>query len=89
MNDPRAHGDASNSSAESCEDFQARLPELFESQTDQDKEEHLKTCDRCAELVRDLTYIAQQAKLIYPIHDPSPEVWDKIQREIVSSEGSR
>ena len=89
MNDLRAQGESTSMSTESCADFQARLPELFESQADQDKEEHLQTCDRCAELVRDLTYIAQQAKLIYPIHDPSPEVWNKIQREIVRPEGSR
>jgi hypothetical protein len=29
--------------------------------------------------VRDLEYIAQQAKLLLPIHDPSPDVWENIQ----------
>jgi hypothetical protein len=81
--------DTPNPSSESCEEFQARLAQLFESQTDQEKEEHLKTCERCAELVRDLNYIAQQAKLLLPIHDPSPELWGKIQKEIVNSGTSR
>ena len=42
-------------------------------------EAHLKTCENCSALVRDLEYIAQQAKLLLPIHDPSPEVWENIQ----------
>jgi hypothetical protein len=63
----------------SCEDFQDQLPELFESGADLSKQEHLQTCEQCAALVRDLEYIAQQAKLLLPIHDPSPAVWDNIQ----------
>ncbi len=61
-----------------CAEFQARMPELFESEADFSKEPHLESCENCAELVRDLNYIAQQAKLLMPIHDPSPAVWDKI-----------
>ena len=56
-----------------CDEFQQQLPELFESGMDQDKHPHLQTCDNCAALVRDLNYIAQQAKLLLPIQDPSPE----------------
>ena len=63
---------------QSCAEFQERLPQLFESETDFSKEEHLKTCENCAELVRDLNYIAQQAKLLMPIHDPAPAVWENI-----------
>ncbi len=61
-------------------EFQERLPELFETQKDLSAEEHLKTCENCAALVRDLEYIAQQAKLLLPIHDPSPTVWDNIEQ---------
>jgi hypothetical protein len=32
--------------------------------------------------VRDLEYIASQARLLLPIHDPSPAVWDNIQQAI-------
>jgi ubiquitin len=63
----------------SCADFQDKLPELFESGADLRQQEHLQTCQQCAALVRDLEYIAQQAKLLLPIHDPSPAVWDNIQ----------
>lgn len=62
-----------------CAEFQERLPELFESGEDLSKNEHLKTCENCAALVRDLEYIAQQAKLLLPLHDPSPAVWENIQ----------
>jgi hypothetical protein len=62
-----------------CAVFQDKLPSLFESNEDMSAQEHLKTCENCSALVRDLEYIAQQAKLLLPIHDPSPEVWDNIQ----------
>ncbi len=87
MTDLRPQG-GSSPQTEDCAEFQARLPQLFESKVDQEKEPHLKSCERCAELVRDLNYIAVQAKMLLPIHDPSPEVWKKIEREIVISEGS-
>ncbi len=65
-----------------CAEFQDRLPELFESHADLSAVDHLKTCENCAALVRDLEYIAQQAKLLLPIHDPSPAVWEKIESAI-------
>ncbi|MFT4111496.1 hypothetical protein [Silvibacterium sp.] len=65
--------------SQDCAEFQEKLPDLFESQTDLSSLQHLKTCENCAALVRDLEYIAQQAKLLLPIHDPSPEVWDRIE----------
>ena len=67
-----------------CADFQDQLPELFESGTDLKEQEHLKTCEQCSALVRDLEYIAQQAKLLLPIHDPSPAVWENIQTTLSS-----
>lgn len=62
-----------------CAEFQQRLPELFESGEDMANDPHLARCENCSALVRDLEYIAQQAKLLLPIHDPSPAVWDNIQ----------
>ncbi len=70
-----------------CAEFQDRLPELFESGKDINSEEHLKSCENCAALVRDLQYIASQAKLLLPIQDPRPEVWDHI-RAALEVEGS-
>lgn len=65
-----------------CGEFQEKLPELFEANADLSEQEHLKTCENCAALVRDLEYIASQAKLLLPIHDPSPAVWESIQAAI-------
>jgi len=70
-----------------CAEFQERLPELFETKSDLSADEHLKTCENCAALVRDLEYIAQQAKLLLPIHDPSPTVWEKISAAMRNEQG--
>ncbi len=68
-----------NQTTLSCAEFQEQLPELFESGASLQEQDHLKTCEQCSALVRDLEYIAQQAKLLLPIHDPSPAVWTNIQ----------
>ena len=70
-----------------CADFQDRLPELFETNANLSEEEHLKNCENCTALVRDLQYIAQQAKLLLPIHDPGPGVWENIRSAIRSDAG--
>lgn len=65
-----------------CAEFQQQLPELFESGIDLNQHPHLLDCENCAALVRDLQYIAQQAKLLLPIQDPSPTVWTKIRNAL-------
>jgi predicted anti-sigma-YlaC factor YlaD len=68
-----------NGSTVDCAVFQEQLPSLFESGEALSAQEHLQNCENCSALVRDLEYIAQQAKLLLPIHDPSPAVWENIQ----------
>ncbi len=74
----------------SCADFQEQLPDLFAAggngmPEDPDLREHLKTCENCSALVRDLQYIADQASmLLQPTHEPSDNVWKKIQAEMDS-----
>jgi hypothetical protein len=65
----------------SCAEFQKELPFMFESGGDI-QHEHLNSCEDCASLVRDLRYIADQAKLLLPMHDPSPRVWNNIQTSL-------
>lgn len=65
-----------------CAEFQEQLPELFEAQANLGAQDHLKGCENCAALVRDLEYIASQAKLLLPMRDPSPAVWNNIQAAI-------
>jgi hypothetical protein len=74
----------------SCAEFQENLPDLFASggngtPEDPDLLEHLKTCDNCSALVRDLQYIADQASLLLqPTLEPSDEVWKRIQEGLNS-----
>jgi hypothetical protein len=77
-----------NGTIMTCAEFQEQLPELFESGKDLSSEQHLQMCETCAALVRDLEYIAQQAKLLLPLHDPSPAVWENIQSAIQRDGGS-
>lgn len=72
-------GESSSGRKMSCAEFQQHLPELFESGADLSADEHLQSCENCAALVRDLEYIAEQARLLLPAHDPSPTVWENIQ----------
>ena len=59
---------AANGTTVDCAVFQDQLPSLFESGEDLTAQEHLKTCENCSALVRDLEYIAEQAKLLLPIY---------------------
>lgn len=65
-----------------CAEFQRALPYIFESGGKADEEEHLRGCAVCSGLVQDLKYIAEQAKLLLPMRDPSPTVWAGIQQSL-------
>lgn len=62
-----------------CADFQKVLPYIIETGGNAEEEAHLRACPVCSDLVTDLRYIAEQAKLLLPMHDPSPQVWENIQ----------
>jgi hypothetical protein len=74
-----------------CQQFQGVLPYIIESGGNAEEDGHLRSCPACAELVQDLQYIAQQAKLLLPMHDPSPRVWagieESLHRHGLSQEG--
>jgi len=61
-----------------CAEFQRVLPEIIEAGGNAEQEGHLSSCPVCSDLVQDLRYIAEQAKLLVPMVDPSPRVWDGI-----------
>ena len=65
-----------------CAEFQKLLPQLYESGSTAEGHEHLQGCETCSDLVADLNYIADQAKLLLPMRDPSPKVWHKIQNSL-------
>lgn len=65
-----------------CAEFQAELPHMMEVGARFDDQPHLAECQTCADLVADLRYIAEQAKLLLPLHDPSPKVWTNIKASL-------
>lgn len=68
--------------SQDCAEFQSHLAELLGEGQELSTHPHVTGCANCAELVRDLQYIAQQAKLLLPLHDPSPEVWERIESNL-------
>ena len=65
-----------------CAEFQSDLPLIIDSGGSDLQDEHLRTCEVCRGLVNDLRYIADQAKLLIPMLDPSPKVWDGIEEKL-------
>src|SRR5437762_13542456 len=65
-----------------CAEFQHDLPEFIESGGKQEQMGHLNTCPICSDLVQDLKYIADAARLLVPMHDPSPTVWQGIEQSL-------
>jgi hypothetical protein len=61
-----------------CAEFQKVLPYIIETGGKAEEETHLRECPICSDLVQDLRYIAEQAKLLVPMEDPSSRVWDGI-----------
>jgi hypothetical protein len=65
-----------------CAEFQAVLPYIFDNGGNAEQQEHLRQCAVCSDLVADLKYIAEQAKLLVPMMDPSTKVWDGIKTSL-------
>jgi hypothetical protein len=65
-----------------CSEFQRVLPEIIEAGGNEDQEAHLAACPVCSDLVKDLRYIAEVAKLLVPMEDPDPRVWDGIEKSL-------
>ncbi len=65
-----------------CAEFQRVLPYIIDTGGNAEQEQHLRECPVCADLVADLKYIADQAKLLVPMEDPSPRVWEGLQKSL-------
>lgn len=65
-----------------CAEFQKVLPFIIDGGGSEEEQKHLETCPVCADLVADLRYIAECAKLLVPMEDPSPRVWNGIQQSL-------
>jgi hypothetical protein len=67
-----------------CAEFQRDLPLIIDTGGTELQEAHLRTCAVCRDLVSDLRYIAEQAKLLIPMLEPSPKVWEGIEEKLKS-----
>jgi predicted anti-sigma-YlaC factor YlaD len=65
-----------------CAEFQSDLPLIIDSGGSPVHDEHLHACDVCRDLVNDLRYIADQAKLLVTMEEPSPKVWSGIEQKL-------
>lgn len=65
-----------------CEEFQAQMPELIGSGVDASAHPHVQNCALCSALLADLETIAEAARQLFPVEDPSDRVWDQIQSAI-------
>jgi hypothetical protein len=68
-----------------CAKFQSIVPfiiEIVERDGNAEQKEHLRTCQVCSDLVADLRHIAERAKLLVPTADPSPRVWQGVQKSL-------
>ena len=65
-----------------CAEFQKVLPYIIETGGNAAEDQHLRGCPVCSDLVQDLRYIAEQAKLLVPMEDPSPRVWNGIRQSL-------
>jgi hypothetical protein len=75
-----------------CKEFEQALPELFERaqggklSADPRFAVILRDCPQAAELVRDLEYIAETARMLLEpeVEGPSSDVWSAIQSKLSS-----
>jgi hypothetical protein len=65
-----------------CAEFQKVLPYIIDGGGSPEEEEHLRSCPVCSDLVADLRYIADVAKLLVPMEDPDPRVWNGIEKAL-------
>ena len=62
-----------------CEQFQELLPDFGEGTRNPEYETHLRSCQSCWGMVSELNVIAQQARLLQAIEEPSPKVWQNLE----------
>jgi hypothetical protein len=65
-----------------CAEFQKVLPYIIDGGGTPEEQQHLETCHVCSDLVADLRYIADIAKLLVPMEEPSPRVWNNIEKAV-------
>lgn len=70
-----------------CEEFQARMPELISSGENASEHPHAQNCALCRALLADLETIAEAARQLFPVVDPPEHLWEQIESAIKEEEG--
>ena len=70
----------------SCMEFQAELPELIGSGENFAVNPHFQSCENCRALLAELETIAEAARQLFPIEEPSDDLWKHIESAIVREE---
>jgi hypothetical protein len=65
-----------------CSEFQKDLADIIDGGGTEEQQRHLESCPVCSDLVADLRYIAECAKLLLPMEDPNPRVWNGIEKSL-------
>ena len=65
-----------------CEEFQARMPELIGSGENASAHPHVQNCALCRALLTDLETIAEAARQLFPVEDPPDRLWEQIESAI-------
>jgi hypothetical protein len=65
-----------------CDDLQRELPDIIEGCRTTEHELHLRSCRACSGLLADLEHISREARLLQASEDPSPRVWNSIERTL-------
>jgi len=71
-----------------CAEFQAQLAEMIGSGVKVADNEHLQNCELCRALLADLETIAEAARQLFPVEEPSEKLWDQIEQAIKSESGA-
>jgi hypothetical protein len=67
-----------------CVEFERGLPDCVDGSPTPEQQVHLNSCPACSGLLRDLSTIASQAKLLVAVDDPSPAVWNALEARLRS-----
>jgi hypothetical protein len=65
-----------------CAEFQRVLAEMMDGGGNAEQESHLGSCSSCSGLVSDLNAISSQARTLQASEEPSPRVWQSIERTL-------
>ncbi len=85
---PQLH--AQDPQDQECVEFQSLMAERIGAGEDLSTYDHMKTCQRCPALLRDLEYMAESIRTAFkdqePELDPGDSVWDNIVAKINKGE---